>query len=151
MENITDYIIPATILLVVGITILVIFGIWKIGKFLFEQKFFGRKCESQKCESYLEKLVYWFKDHNNYNTNRLLNILNNLQSDHTEKRNEYWTIYGQIVICIFIVCTITLLLLTKVISPEAGLPIISAISGFAIAKSSTMKNNNNSDNNLNNG
>lgn len=77
-----------------------------------------------------------------------MNLINNLISDHTEKRNDFWTTYGQILICVFIVCIISLLLLTKVISAEAGLPILSAISGFAIAKSSTVRNNNN-DNNLN--
>jgi len=142
--DITNYIIPVTIVLVVGITTLVIFGIWKFGKFLFEQRLFKPKCEIS-----LEELLYRLEK-NNYNSNRFLNILNNWQNDHTEKRNDFWTTYGQIVICIFIVCVIALLLLTKVISAEAGLPILSAISGFAIAKGSTMKNNNN-DSNLNNG
>ena len=140
--DITDYIIPVTILLVVGITTLVILGIWKFGKFLFEQRLF-----SPNVETYIKELVHWIDKHG-YNTGRLFNSLNNWQNDHTEKRNDFWTTYGQIVICVFIVCIIALLLLTKVISAEAGLPILSAISGFAIAKSSTMRNNNN-DNNLN--
>ena len=139
--NITEYIIPVTIVLVVGITTLVIFGIWKFGKFLFEQKPF-----SPNGESYLERFAYWVEKHGY--SHKFFSSLNNWQNDHTEKRNDFWTTYGQIVICVFIVCIIALLLLTKVISAEAGLPILSAISGFAIAKSSTMRNNNN-DNNSN--
>lgn len=47
---------------------------------------------------------------------------------------ELWTTYGQILVSLFIVTVLTILLLTKTISSEAGLPILSAISGFAIAK-----------------
>ncbi len=55
-------------------------------------------------------------------------------SDYRERRNEYWTTYGQIILSIFIVALLTVLLLTKTINADAGLPILSGISGFAIAK-----------------
>lgn len=55
-------------------------------------------------------------------------------SELLERRNEFWTSYGQIVIAALIIIVLTILLLTKTISAEAGLPILSAISGFAIAK-----------------
>ncbi len=42
--------------------------------------------------------------------------------------------YGQIILAIFVVMIIAILLITKTISTEAGLPILSAIAGFAIAK-----------------
>ena len=51
-----------------------------------------------------------------------------------ERRNEFWTTYGQVVITVLILVVLTILLLTKTISAEAGLPILSGISGFAIAK-----------------
>jgi ABC-type glycerol-3-phosphate transport system permease component len=54
--------------------------------------------------------------------------------DVLEKRNEFWFGFGQIVIVALIVVVLTVLLLTEKISPEAGLPILSALSGFAIAK-----------------
>lgn len=54
--------------------------------------------------------------------------------DHRERRNEFWSLYGQIVLAIFIVVILAILLITKTISAEAGLPILSAVSGFAIAK-----------------
>jgi hypothetical protein len=63
-----------------------------------------------------------------------LNRLNILLQYALQKIGEIWAIYGQIVLAILIVFTIALLLLTKTISAEAGLPILSAISSFAIAK-----------------
>jgi len=55
-------------------------------------------------------------------------------SDYLQRRNEFWTTYGQVLIAITIVIVLSILLLTKAISAEAGLPILSGISGFAIAK-----------------
>ncbi len=55
-------------------------------------------------------------------------------ADFRERRNEFWSVYGQIVLAIFIVVILAILLITKTISAEAGLPILSAVSGFAIAK-----------------
>ena len=55
-------------------------------------------------------------------------------ADHRDKRNEFWSIYGQTIMAIFIVITLAILMITKTISAEAGLPILSAVSGFAIAK-----------------
>jgi len=60
--------------------------------------------------------------------------LNEAYSDYLQKRNEFWSSYGQIIAAIFIVTILAILMLTKVISAEAGLPILSAVSGFAIAK-----------------
>lgn len=55
-------------------------------------------------------------------------------SEYLQRRNEFWNTYGQVLIAIFIVTVLTILLLTKAISAEAGLPILSGVSGFAIAK-----------------
>ncbi|MCK4631742.1 MAG: hypothetical protein KAT79_00660 [candidate division Zixibacteria bacterium] len=55
-------------------------------------------------------------------------------SEYLQRRNEFWTTYGQVLIAILIVTILSILLLTSVISAEAGLPILSGISGFAIAK-----------------
>ena len=68
--------------------------------------------------------------------------LNDAYSDHLQKRNEFWSTYGQIIAAIFIVIVLAILLLTKTISAEAGLPILSAVSGFAIAKGVNSTKNN---------
>jgi hypothetical protein len=54
--------------------------------------------------------------------------------DYLDKRNEFWFGFGQIVITAVIIIVLTVLLLVEKISQEAGLPILSALSGFAIAK-----------------
>ena len=51
-----------------------------------------------------------------------------------QRRNEFWTTYGQVIITVLIIIVLSILLLTKTISAEAGLPILSGTSGFAIAK-----------------
>jgi len=57
--------------------------------------------------------------------------------DFRERRNDFWLSYGQIVIALIIAVLLTVLLLTKTVEADAGLPILSAISGFAIAKSTS--------------
>jgi hypothetical protein len=59
------------------------------------------------------------------------------QADRLQRRNEFWTSYGQIVIAALIIIVLTILLITKTITAEAGLPILSAVSGFALAKGVT--------------
>jgi hypothetical protein len=65
----------------------------------------------------------------------LLRYIQESFSDFLERRNEFWSTYGQTLIAALIIIVLTLLLLTKTISAEAGLPILSGISSFAIAKS----------------
>jgi hypothetical protein len=74
-----------------------------------------------------------------------------LITDFRERRNDFWLAYGQIVIALIIAVLLTVLLLTKTISAEAGLPILSAISGFAIAKGTTATRNRAPDDNPNRG
>jgi hypothetical protein len=64
----------------------------------------------------------------------VLRYMHECYSDFLERRNEFWTTYGQTVIAALVIIALTLLLLTKTISAEAGLPILSGISGFAVAK-----------------
>lgn len=69
----------------------------------------------------------------NISTNELKSLVDSC-ADYRDKRNEFLSIYGQTIIAIFIVITLAILMITKTISAEAGLPILSAVSGFAIAK-----------------
>ncbi len=56
-------------------------------------------------------------------------------TEQLQRRNEFWTSYGQTIVAVLMIVVLTILLLTRTISAEAGLPILSGISGFAIAKS----------------
>jgi hypothetical protein len=64
--------------------------------------------------------------------------LSEAYTEHLQRRNEFWTTYGQVVIATLIIVVLSILLLTKTISAEAGLPILSGVSGFAIAKGVAM-------------
>jgi hypothetical protein len=60
--------------------------------------------------------------------------LHDSYTEYLQRRNEFWTSYGQVLIAVLIVIVLSILLMTKTISAEAGLPILSGVSGFAIAK-----------------
>ena len=76
---------------------------------------------------------YWAK-HGPYKYDDLLRIAHDSYAEYLQRRNEFLTAYGQVLLAVLIVIVLTILLLTKTISAEAGLPILSGISGFAIAK-----------------
>ncbi len=80
------------------------------------------------------KIINFLLSNSPNNSANELKALVDLYSDHRDKRNEFWLIYGQTILAIFIVVTLAILMVTKTISAEAGLPILSAVSGFAIAK-----------------
>ena len=63
--------------------------------------------------------------------------LSNWYQQYLEKRNDFWEHYGQVALAVLIVVVLAVLLLSKTISAEAGLPILSAVAGFAIAKTSS--------------
>jgi hypothetical protein len=54
--------------------------------------------------------------------------------DYNQRRAEVATTYAQLLVAAAIVVVLAVLLITNVISAEAGLPILSGISGFVIAK-----------------
>ena len=60
--------------------------------------------------------------------------LSDIIADNGQRRNEFWTMSGQILLSVLVIAVLTVLLLTGSISAEAGLPILSGVSGFAIAK-----------------
>jgi hypothetical protein len=57
-----------------------------------------------------------------------------------ERLTEAWWSYGHFGIAIFLVFCVTVLLILRVISAEAGLTILSGISGFAVARGNTRDN-----------
>jgi uncharacterized membrane protein YhaH (DUF805 family) len=61
-------------------------------------------------------------------------LLGSAYAEHLSRRNEFWTTYGQITVAVLLLIVVTVLLLTRTIEPDAGLPILSGIAGFAIAK-----------------
>jgi len=82
---------------------------------------------------FVEHILHWCEK--NGRRPNLPRYLSDSYSEYLQRRNEFWTSYGQIVIAALIIIVLSILLLTRTISAEAGLPILSGISGFAIAKS----------------
>jgi hypothetical protein len=66
--------------------------------------------------------------------------LSNAEAEQLQRRNEFWTTYVQTIIALVIIIVITLLIVSKNVTAEAGLPIISGVSGFVIAKTVNNKN-----------
>jgi uncharacterized membrane protein YhaH (DUF805 family) len=112
------------------IGLLAIAGIVYFGQIILRNQIFKRFDNNP----FWEELFFRFaKDY----PNRFDDIPRHVVSaynEYLERRNEFWATYGQVIIAILIIVIISILLLTKVISAEAGLPILSGISGFAIAK-----------------
>ena len=50
------------------------------------------------------------------------------------QRNELWAAHAQLLVAVLMATLLVVLLLTGVISAEAGLPILSGVSGYALAK-----------------
>lgn len=122
-----ELLIPGTIFLVFILAIGLLIGLIYLGKFIFYSLLFS------ELKDPIERTI-------------LVKVLElnprsftNLRKSELQERNSFWETYGRIVICIFIIFIIAILLLTKVISAEAGLPILSAVSGFAIANNSSPK------------
>ena len=90
---------------------------------------------------YLDYLIRKIVEDDKYSHREALLAAVQDRSDYRERRNEFWTSFGQIILSIFIVTVLTVMLISKTIEPDAGLPILSGISGFTIAKTiSTSKN-----------
>jgi hypothetical protein len=58
-----------------------------------------------------------------------------------ERRNELWQQFGQIAIAVLVAIILAVLMLTKTIDAVAGLPLLSAIGGFSLAKTAGIKGN----------
>jgi hypothetical protein len=69
--------------------------------------------------------------------NLLLTWSAGVYADHLGRRNEFWVGYGQITVAVLLLTMVTVLLLTRTINPDAGLPILSGIAAFTIAKTTS--------------
>ena len=117
------------VLCVIGIIVFI--GVIKFGQYIFKHRILPFPLD---CHSIKDLDQHFFGRHSYDEFIRLLNVTTKTLPEYYEKRNDFWTLYGQITITLMILLVLTILLLTKSISAEAGLPILSGISGFAIAK-----------------
>lgn len=62
------------------------------------------------------------------------NLLPEVASEAYDKREGFWATYCQCMISLIVILIIAILLLLKIINPDAGLPILAAIGGAAIGQ-----------------
>jgi hypothetical protein len=113
----------AVIVLVVGMVFL--YGLYRFGTTLFG---------AQSSTQFTELIMHYGPD--SRRNQWIVESAASWYQNYLEKRNDFWEHYGQVALAVLIVVVLAVLLLTKVISAEAGLPILSAVAGFAIAKTS---------------
>jgi hypothetical protein len=107
----------------------VVGGIVWFGHAIFRLRIAGRFFD----HPFLEEIFHgWMKGAPPYDD--LPRHLAESYCEYLQRRNEFWNTYGQVLLAILIVTVLAILLLAKAISAEAGLPILSGVSGFAIAK-----------------
>ncbi|QVL42620.1 MAG: hypothetical protein KFB92_14380 [Alcanivorax sp.] len=105
---------------------------------------FGKSLSERELSHWFhEYWVYWFdKNSNQYDRKLALQEFSEAYRGYLRERNDFWEKYGQVTVSVAIIVVLAVLLLTKTISPEAGLPILSAVGGFAIAKTANVSNQN---------
>jgi uncharacterized protein YneF (UPF0154 family) len=123
------------LLLVCGIVVLVgCLAMW--GIVFFGSRLFQRSMQRYLTDNPLLERMFQFWGQSGQKPN-LPRYLADSYAEYLQRRNEFWTTYAQVLIAALIIIILSLLLLTHTISAEAGLPILSAVSGFAIAKGAT--------------
>jgi|GEM_PF-6081411 len=89
----------------------------------------------EKCRiSFAREAWQMIASRNSRDLEALIDQLKNAYLEHIRQLSESLVSYGQILVTILIVIILAILMLSQVITAEAGLPILSGISGFAIAK-----------------
>lgn len=127
-DEVTIRFILAVLVLLVGLSFLL--GLFRFGTALFSGD--GSKAFFSELHDFImhfgpeSRRFQWWADG-----------LASAYQHHLEKRNDFWEHYGQMALAVLIVVVLAVLLLTKAISAEAGLPILSAVAGFAIAKTNS--------------
>lgn len=112
------------LLLVVGVCLVVLVALIFIGSSLIRAR--GVPWSESK-----DVMLIWDK----YGSDDIVMVL----EEWTAKQNDVWTSYGQFILSAFVIAVVTIMLLTKAISPEAGLPILAGVGGFAIGKSTSSR------------
>jgi Ca2+/H+ antiporter len=127
IDDISVRFILAVLVLVVGL--LFLYGLYRFGTTLFGHQ------SSDLFKELREFIMHFGPD--KYNYQWWSEGLSQWHQSYLEKRNDFWEHYGQVALAVLIVVVLAVLLLTKTITAEAGLPILSAVAGFAIAKTSS--------------
>ena len=105
--------------------------------FLIARSMFKNKQETMSNEQ-LEKMISYFEKVQ-MKSNPLWNLAN-AEAESLQRRNEFLATYTHTIVAVLLVIVLALLIISKIVEPQAGLPIISAISGYILAKGVSNKN-----------
>lgn len=105
---------------------------------------FGKALSERELEYWFHKMWLVRVDDSRSHAERqeALQDFSEIYRSYLRERNDFWDKYGQILVAIVIIVVLAVLLLARVISPESGLPILSGVGGYAIAKSSNLSTTN---------
>jgi hypothetical protein len=115
-------------LLVCGVGIVAILVVYFFGRYLFRADFRGSWLEPS-----LRQEILNFLQQSRVRPN-IPRYITTSYIEFLQRTNEFWGAYLQVLVAVLLIVLLTVLLLSKTVSAEAGLPILSAISGFAIAR-----------------
>ena len=125
----------ATVRFILAVLVLLVGLLFLFGLFRFGITLFGTQASNLFAEL-RESLMHFGPGPDPRRYRWWTDSLSSWYQTYLEKRNDFWEHYGQVALAVLIVIVLAVLLLAKAISAEAGLPILSAVAGFAIAKSS---------------
>ena len=125
------------IVITVCFSIIAIFGIFQFGLKIYFHKFSDIWTRIDYFVS--EFLIHRRKSNELHFGSQLLQ--ESLES-FLDRRNKFWELFGQIALSVVVITIVAVLLLSKTIDADAGLPILSAIVAFVIGKGIDTKGNN---------
>lgn len=126
-ENLTNY------------SVWLAFGVLAVSLlFLLAGFILGKRLHDRALEARITELVKDVIDYEGLNKPSNFTVSNVRESyrEYLYRRNEYYEVFGQISVALLIVASLTLLLIVDAVEPDGALPIIGAIAGFVVGKSS---------------
>lgn len=120
------------ILILLGSGLTATFFIFLIARFILKNK------QQTMSTEQLESMINYFEKVG-MKSNPLWHLAN-AEAESLQRRNEFLATYTQTIVAVLIVVVLSVLMISEIVEPQAGLPIISAISGYILAKNISNKN-----------
>jgi len=118
-----------------SIAVIIAGGVAIFAIFMFGKRLFDRELSHWLNEIWL---IHYDKHSSSVDRQQALQEFSEIYQSYLRERNDFWDKYGQMLVAVILITVLTVLLLTITISPESGLPILSGVGGYAIAKSSNL-------------
>ena len=122
------------VVIIVGFSLVTLAGVFVFGLFIY-----GSPWRSPFLSHIFEPLVMLLHDfrHTKPVDRAALEVTKEISNSieiYLDRRNKFWELFGQIALAVVVVLIVAILLLTKTIDADAGLPILTAVVAFVIGK-----------------